>query len=75
MVDFPLFYDDWVDLVYVGEPLLDSDLLPTGAELQVLFADQGKKLIVRQEEDGDAVGAGKAPSGRQWGAACAYRVE
>jgi hypothetical protein len=54
LIDFPLFYDDWVDLVYVGEPLLDSDLLPTGAELQVLFADQGKELIVRQEEDGDA---------------------
>jgi hypothetical protein len=52
LVDFPLFYNDWVDLVYVGEPLLDSDLLPAGGELQALFADQGKELTVRQEEDG-----------------------
>lgn len=54
LVDFPLFYEDWVDLVYVGEPLLDSDLLPAGGELQTLFADQGKELTVRQEEDGDS---------------------
>jgi hypothetical protein len=52
--DFPLFFGDRVDLVYTGEPLLDSDLLPAGGELQALFADQDRELTVRQEEDGDS---------------------
>lgn len=49
--DFPLFFDDQADLVYTGAPLLDSDLLQGGSDLQTLFADAGKELTLRDVED------------------------
>jgi len=51
LADFPFFFRDETDLVYVGDPVLDSDLLKGGSGLQVLFTSQGKTLTVRQAED------------------------
>ncbi|MBN1135435.1 MAG: hypothetical protein JXM73_02570, partial [Anaerolineae bacterium] len=51
LADFPFFFRDETDLVYVGDPLLDADLLKGGSSLQALFADHGKTLTVRQAED------------------------
>lgn len=51
LFDFPLFFDDQADLVYTGAPLLDSDLLQGGSDLQTLFADAGKELTLRDAED------------------------
>lgn len=51
LADFPLFFADQVNLVYSGDPLLDSDLLPGSSDLQTLFADVGKTLLVRAQED------------------------
>ncbi len=51
LADFPFFFRDEADLVYVGDPVLDSDLLKSGSSLQALFAGQGKTLTVRQAED------------------------
>jgi hypothetical protein len=51
LADFPFYFRDETDLVYVGDPVLDSDLLKGGSSLQVLFAGQGKALTVRQAED------------------------
>jgi hypothetical protein len=51
LADFPQFFDDQVSLIYVGDPLLDSDLLLGGSDLQSLFADEGKELTVLEEED------------------------
>lgn len=51
LADFPLFFADQVDLVYSGDPLLDSDLLPAGSSLQTLLADLGKRLTVREQEE------------------------
>jgi hypothetical protein len=51
LADFPFFFRDEADLVYVGDPVLDSDLLKGGSSLQALFAGQGKTLTVRQAED------------------------
>ncbi len=52
LADFPHFFDDEVDLVYSGDPLLDSDFLSSLGDLQDLFGKAGKTLIVREEEDG-----------------------
>ncbi len=51
LADFPLFFADQVDLVYAGDPLLDSDLLPSSSDLQALFTDVGKTLLVREQEE------------------------
>ncbi len=51
LADFPFFFGDEVDLVYAGAPLLDSDFLRGGGFLQVFFADKGKALTVREEEN------------------------
>jgi hypothetical protein len=51
LADFPFFFRDEADLVYVGDPMLDTDLLKSGSSLQTLFAGQGKTLTVRQAED------------------------
>ncbi len=51
LADFPFFFDDQVDLVYAGDPLLDSDLLTSSGDLQILFAQEDKELIIREEED------------------------
>jgi hypothetical protein len=51
LADFPFFFGDQVDLVYAGDPILDSDLLQEGSVLQSLFADVGKELTVRAQED------------------------
>jgi hypothetical protein len=48
--DFPFFFDYQVDLVYAGEPLLDSDLLRTGAALQAKFEAWSRELILRESE-------------------------
>ena len=49
--DFPFFFADQADLVYLGGPLLDGALLEGGSSLQALFAEQGKTLTVRAAED------------------------
>lgn len=51
LTDFPHFFDEQTDLIYAGSPLLDSDLLQGGGALQAFFADKGKELTVREEED------------------------
>jgi hypothetical protein len=51
LADFPFFFGDKVDLVYAGDPLLDSDFLSSGSNLQALLDDEGKELTVRQSED------------------------
>lgn len=51
LADFPLFFHDQADLVYTGDPLLDSDLLLAGSTLQGVFDDAGKVLTVREAED------------------------
>lgn len=51
--DFPFFFQDEVDLVYVGEPLLDGQLLEGGSAFQRFFADQAIRLAVRDQEDPD----------------------
>ncbi len=51
LADFPFFFRGEADLVYVGDPVLDSDLLKGGGSLQALFAGHGKALTVRQAED------------------------
>ena len=51
LADAPFFFDDEVDLVYAGDPLLDSDLLAGGSDLQAYFADEGKVLTVREIQD------------------------
>lgn len=49
--DFPYFFQDKADLVYVGDPVLDGELLKSGSELQGFFADQAISLNVREQED------------------------
>lgn len=51
LADSPFFFDDEVDLVYAGDPLLDSDLLAGGGDLQAHFEDKGKVLTIRETED------------------------
>lgn len=51
LADFPFFFDEKVDLVYAGNPLLDSDLVESGSDLQVFFSSEGKELTVRGVED------------------------
>jgi hypothetical protein len=51
LADFPFFFGDRVDLVYVGDPLLDADLLVSGSDLQALFTQVGQELTVRAAED------------------------
>ena len=49
--EFPYFFGESVDLVYTSDPLLDSDLLPGGGDLQALFSGAGKALSVQEYED------------------------
>ncbi|MGD9098920.1 MAG: hypothetical protein PVF45_00470 [Anaerolineae bacterium] len=49
--DAPFFFDDEVDLIYAGDPLLDSDLLAGGGDLQAHFENKGKTLTIREAED------------------------
>ncbi len=51
LADFPFFFEDEVDLVYAGEPLLDSSLVEGSSTLQNLFEQAGKVLTVRAAED------------------------
>lgn len=51
--DFPFFFQDEVDLVYAGDPLLDGQLLEGGSALQEMFANQAISLAVREQEDSD----------------------
>jgi hypothetical protein len=51
--DFPFFFGNQVDLVYAGDPLLDSDLLRTGAALQAKFEAWNRELILREAEHPD----------------------
>jgi hypothetical protein len=51
LADFPFYFEDEVDLVYAGEPLLDSSLLKGSSTLQNLFEQAGKVLTVRAAED------------------------
>ena len=49
--EFPYFFGESVNLVYTSDPLLDSDLLPGGGDLQALFSGAGKALSVQEDED------------------------
>lgn len=51
LADFPFFFRDAVDLVYAGDPLLDTDLLKGGNTLQDLFTAQDRRLAVADAED------------------------
>ncbi len=51
LADFPHFFDDQVDLVYAGGPLLDSDLAKGGSDLQALFDQRGKVLSISAVEN------------------------
>ncbi len=51
LVDFPFFFQDQVDLVYAGDPLLDGKLLEGGSALQDFLADQAIHLGVREQAD------------------------
>ncbi|HNS50636.1 MAG TPA: hypothetical protein PKO09_05585 [Anaerolineae bacterium] len=51
MDEFPYFFGDRVDLVYTADPLLDSDLLPASGDLQTLFLEAGKALVVEVDEE------------------------
>jgi hypothetical protein len=51
LADFPYFFNDQVDLIYAGSPLLDSNLVDGGSRLQALFDREGKALAVRAAED------------------------
>ena len=51
LADFPFFFDGPVDLVYAGDPLLNSSLLQGGSKLQELFAAQDMALTVREAAD------------------------
>jgi hypothetical protein len=51
LADFPFFFDDAADLVYAGDPVLNSSLLKGGSTLQALFDAEGKALAVRAAED------------------------
>ncbi|MGQ9600082.1 MAG: hypothetical protein ACUVWZ_11780 [Anaerolineae bacterium] len=48
--DFPFFFSDQVDLVYAGDPVLDSELLAGSSTLQALFSTTGKELNIREAE-------------------------
>lgn len=50
--DFPFFFDDEVDLVYAGEPLLKPDVISAASDLQDLLGEQGLRPALRAEEDG-----------------------
>jgi hypothetical protein len=51
LADFPFFFGEEADLVYAGDPLLNSSLLKGGSTLQALFEGEGKLLDVRSAED------------------------
>jgi hypothetical protein len=51
LADFPFFFDEEADLVYAGDPLLNSSLLKGGSTLQALFDAEGKTLSVSAAED------------------------
>ena len=53
LADFPHFFDDQVDLVYAGNPLLDSSLAKGGSDLQALFDRKGKTLSISAAENDD----------------------
>ncbi len=48
--DFPFFFGEQVDLVYAGDPALNSELLASSSTLQDLFAQVGKDLEIRDAE-------------------------
>jgi len=51
LADFPFFFRESVDLVYAGDPLLDTDLIKGGGTLQALFEKNDRVLSVRETED------------------------
>lgn len=51
--DFPFFFEDEVDLVYAGEPLLNADLVAAASDLQDLLGEQGLSPALRAGEDPD----------------------
>ena len=50
LADFPYFFGKQVDLVYVGDPLLDSDFVSSSGQLQETFAQAGKELIFQDAD-------------------------
>ena len=54
LTDFPYFFARQTDLVFVGDPLWDSDLLKAGSALQDLFVEADRELLVQEAEDGEA---------------------
>jgi len=51
--DFPFFFEDEVDLVFAGDPLLDSALLAPASSLQEFLDEQGLSPSLRAAEDQD----------------------
>lgn len=51
LTDFPFLFEEQVDLVYAGDPLLDGSLLELSSTLQNLFEQASKVLTVRATED------------------------
>jgi hypothetical protein len=49
--DFPLFFDGPVDLIYTGDPLLNSRLLAGSSALQEILDDYGLELTLSEAED------------------------
>ncbi|MGC9334861.1 MAG: hypothetical protein ACP5JJ_11975, partial [Anaerolineae bacterium] len=53
LADFPFIFDGPVDLVFTGDPALNTSLLQHASPLQQLFADEGIVLNVRRMADDD----------------------
>ncbi len=51
--DFPFFFEEEVDLVFSGDPLLTEDLLAPASSLQDSMEEQGLSAAVRADEDQD----------------------
>ena len=52
LADFPLYFDVQTDLVFAGQPLLNSDLLRGSGGLQALFEEAGKDLAISEVDSG-----------------------
>jgi len=51
--DFPFFFEDEVDLIFAGDPLLGAEVIAAASDLQDLLGERGLRPALRAEEDGD----------------------
>jgi hypothetical protein len=51
LADFPYYFDERVELVYAGDPVLNDSLLESGSALQALLAQQDVELTLVDEEN------------------------